>query len=367
MVDELASLHSVVNKAQNCARQGGNLLVCGIANAQLNAVLNSCDLLIGYLRRTLTTLSNLTEKRFEQLVYRNMARTDKTEWVSNYNELNSILFNLGKLFDELNKLVSNLRSQANSLTLLEQFQQAKEEINDFMIDARHFAESTAYLIGMNYSEPPKPIIVKAIESPEEDSESYQLDFSQGGQSEIVDLSPDKLLDLISKDPNFPKFIGAGAPELPHGNLPNTRWFYFNKMDGIKTVKQWVPYDQKISDLLEREWSNGQPESITIGDKVFNLKDYKEGSLMLKKDIRRGTWFWLQDDDPKRPTEWVPYDHQTAAILEDVAQTYGKFVVQVQAEIDKKTRIIIGTVYEATQHRLHQNARPGGRKVRRGYQ
>jgi len=345
MTNELGSACSVIDKAEICAKDGGNLLVCGIANAQLNAVLNTCDLLIGGLRRTLTTLSTLSEKRYEQLVWLNIARRDQTEWINNYSQLNSILNEFGKIFDELNKQVSNLRSQANSLTLLEQFQQAKAEIDDFLKDATNFSEQTAYLLGMNYSPPPKPIIVKTPE-PVYDNE---VEMRMVPSSNLFNHS---IPELLTKD--FPEPIGSGDPEIERGQFLSTRWFY-------EEHHEWKHYDQRTSAQLEAQWcSSSPPQNFQLNDFTYNFVKYEKSKFphIKKYSIRRGTWFWIDDNN-----HWVPYDHKTAAQLEDAAQTYGKFIVQVCTE---QKRIVVGTVSDAVQYRQGKTPKPEGRKVKRGF-
>lgn len=75
-------------------------------------------------------------------------------------------------------------------------------------------------------------------------------------------------------------------------------------------------------------------------------------------MRRGTWYFEDDTG----LGWVPYKAHSAILLEEAAQSYGKFIVQVSAD---PLRVVAGTVKDCKQYRRGRNPKPGGRRVLRG--
>jgi len=82
-----------------------------------------------------------------------------------------------------------------------------------------------------------------------------------------------------------------------------------------------------------------------------------GILSWNKNMRRGTWFWCDDDG-----SWVPYEEPIAEKLEMEVLRYREFTVVIS---EQPTRIVIGNDGHFKQLRKSQNAKPEGRDVQRG--
>jgi len=355
IVEKFGDLYSVIHKAQICAKTGGTLLVYGIANSQLNSLLNSCDLITCSLRRNLTILSQMAENKYEQYVFSNRIRPQKTPWIENYRVLNNTFSNIVKKLDDLSNDVAKMRSQANSQTLYQQFQQAKKDTDDFLKEAEVFSGSTAKLLGVSFCPIPPPDI---IELPT--YEQYALEYQTVQKQQPNDLPFNESaltltfqkIEIRSKLLPIPK--GYGAPECQN-TVPEPLWYYENS--------KWEAYDKSISDRIEQEWSSPEGKDIiTIGQKQFNLRTYQETTpkIMLgtsTRNIRRGTWYFEDDDK-----SFTPYPQDISALLEEAAQKYGKFIVM--ASEDPK-RVVVGTINDARQFRQGKNPKLDGRKVLRG--
>jgi len=62
--------------------------------------------------------------------------------------------------DRISEEVTTMRAQANSLTLYEQFQKAKEDTQVFLDDADNFSRQAAKILGFEYTKPPNHTVVK---------------------------------------------------------------------------------------------------------------------------------------------------------------------------------------------------------------
>jgi filamin len=139
-------------------------------------------------------------------------------------------------------------------------------------------------------------------------------------------------------------------------------------------EKWHPYDNPTNETLEKQFNTfggGVVNILNNGFKVdLSLKEetnlQKKGFFSEKRTIRRGTWFWV--DNQGTP---VPYSEELAVILEKAFKE-GKFVNRTQIDItDKKLgkkRWVTETapgVY--TQYRDSKNRNPDGRPVLRGFQ
>jgi len=160
---EFGSLYAVLQRAKECAETGGTLLVYGLANAQLNALLEMCDDLIGAMRTNLNMLVRYAEVRFEELVYSNDATVSRCPWIIHFKQLPSLLAKIEKRVTQLLNDIGKMRSQANSMTLYEQFQKAQEETTDFLTQADGFAKHMSGVLGLGYTTPEKPPTVKVPE------------------------------------------------------------------------------------------------------------------------------------------------------------------------------------------------------------
>jgi len=159
LVLEVGDFYCVVDKAAACASQGGTLLVYGLANTQLNIMLETCDHLMCSLREGCSTLARVAELRFEELVFQNNATVKRNPWILFYRTIHSTLSRIDKTLATISQECALIKVQANSLTLYEMFQKASQDTTEFLNAASDFAEHMSHVLGITYTPPPNQQVV----------------------------------------------------------------------------------------------------------------------------------------------------------------------------------------------------------------
>jgi len=158
LVLESAKLFVVIEKAANLAKSGGTLLVYGVGNAHLNATLDATKAIMDELKTEFNNLSKIAECCFEELVFANQATQERTEWITHFKNVFPGINEINKSIKEIQKTASDIKHTANSVSLLERFQKAAEEQNDFVNTAEEFSQRIAAVTGTPYVKPvPKEI------------------------------------------------------------------------------------------------------------------------------------------------------------------------------------------------------------------
>eukprot|EP01125_Pyxidicula_operculata_P022758 TRINITY_DN9557_c0_g1_i1.p1 TRINITY_DN9557_c0_g1~~TRINITY_DN9557_c0_g1_i1.p1 ORF type:complete len:618 (+),score=163.99 TRINITY_DN9557_c0_g1_i1:38-1855(+) len=160
LVIELGNLYTVMEKAAACASAGGTLLVYGLANAQLNAMLETTDDLLSSVRDTLNLLSQISEVRFEELVYKNEATTSRNDWIAHFKVVHSTLAEVVHMVGVLTEDLSRMKAQANAMPLYDQFQKAQKDTDSFLSSADSFSKRMSNTLGIAYEKPKPPTVMK---------------------------------------------------------------------------------------------------------------------------------------------------------------------------------------------------------------
>jgi len=150
---ELGRLFLVIEKAANCAKQGGTLLVYGVANAQLNVLLDSTKDMISAIRDEFTSVCKIAECAFEKLVFENKATVERSKWMVHFKYVFPSSNRINDAIKEVLGDVSKIKQQANSMTLYERFQKAQNDTDDFLSSADEFSSRTAAVLGQKYEKP----------------------------------------------------------------------------------------------------------------------------------------------------------------------------------------------------------------------
>jgi hypothetical protein len=150
---ELGRLFVVIEKAANCAKQGGTLLVYGVANAQLNALLDSTKSMINAIRDEFTAVCKIAECAFEKLVYENKATVERSKWMKHFQHVFPASNMINESVKEVLKDVADIKATANAMTLYERFQKAQNDTADFLSSAEGFSQRTAAVLGQEYKKP----------------------------------------------------------------------------------------------------------------------------------------------------------------------------------------------------------------------
>jgi len=155
---ETAKLFVVIEKAANLAKTGGTLLVYGIGNAHLNATLDATKKIMDELKTEFNNVAKIAECCFEELVFANQATKERTEWISHFKNVFPGINEINRAVKDIQKLTSDIKHTANSVSLLERFQKAADEQNDFVNSAEDFSQRIAAVTGTPYVKPvPKEV------------------------------------------------------------------------------------------------------------------------------------------------------------------------------------------------------------------
>jgi len=157
---EIGDFFKVIEKAAACASQGGTLLIYGQANAQLNAMLETCDDLLGTLRDSYHQLAQIADIRFEELVNLNEATVSRSKWFAHFKNIPSLHAKIKKQIRSIQDECQKIKAQANSMTLYDRFQKVKEDTNEFLGAADKFSKRTADILGLPYETPGPPKLMK---------------------------------------------------------------------------------------------------------------------------------------------------------------------------------------------------------------
>eukprot|EP01123_Difflugia_compressa_P001895 TRINITY_DN123_c1_g1_i1.p1 TRINITY_DN123_c1_g1~~TRINITY_DN123_c1_g1_i1.p1 ORF type:complete len:670 (-),score=159.35 TRINITY_DN123_c1_g1_i1:230-2239(-) len=150
---EAGRLFVVIEKAANCAKTGGTLLVFGLANAQLNATLDSTKAIMDTLKEEFTTVAKIAECCFEELVFANQATKERTAWIKYFKHVFPGINELTAQVEKIQEEVAEIKETANSMTLQQRIQQANNENNDFLSTADEFSARIAKVTGKPYVKP----------------------------------------------------------------------------------------------------------------------------------------------------------------------------------------------------------------------
>jgi len=177
---EFGRLFVVIEKARECAKQGGTLLVYGVANAQLNVLLDSTKSMINAIRDEFTAVCKIAECAFEKLVFENDATPQRSKWIKHFKSVFPAINEITAAVKEVLEDVGAIKLQANSMTLYERFQKAQNDTEDFLASADSFSQRTAQVLNQPYN-PPK-ISEDDLKKQSIDNNDVLLQKIQGGQN-----------------------------------------------------------------------------------------------------------------------------------------------------------------------------------------
>jgi len=166
---ELGRLFVVIEKARECAKQGGTLLVYGIANKQLNILLDSTKSLFSAVRDEFQGITKIAECAFEKLVYDNNATSGRSKWIKHFGVVFPCSNNINSAIRQVLDDVSQIKLTANSMTLYERFQKAENDTKDFLASAEGFSQRTAEVLHQPYQK---------VEEKEEDLKKQSIDNTE---------------------------------------------------------------------------------------------------------------------------------------------------------------------------------------------
>jgi hypothetical protein len=150
---ELGRLFIVLEKAIQCAKQGGTLLVYGVTNNLLTMLLDSTKSLITAIRDEFTCLNKIAECAFEKIIYETSNNRSGKKWIKHYKMVFPCSTNINDAIKQVYEDISGIKLCANTITIYEKFQKAEKESNEFLESAMGFSERTARVLGLPYNRP----------------------------------------------------------------------------------------------------------------------------------------------------------------------------------------------------------------------
>lgn len=163
LAQEMAKFILVVEKAHRLAGQGGDLLVYGVANAQVNAMLQTYESLTRAVRASVDRLNQIAEIHFERLVNENQARDSSSKWIKHFKKISFTIELLTTDLERADAAALHVRGQANSMTLYDRLQKAKAETQNFVAQAEGYSKHVAGVLGLDYQAPMRPVIIATDE------------------------------------------------------------------------------------------------------------------------------------------------------------------------------------------------------------
>lgn len=139
LLQELAKVFLACDEACDLAGVGGDILVYGISNKQINLLMDTLKKLCEVLGKCQNKLSTLADQRLRQLTTDNL--TEKAEnkaWVKNYREIHIIQGKLVAALEVCQKQTDFVKEKANTVLSTDWIEEAKDKTHVF-------AETTAVL------------------------------------------------------------------------------------------------------------------------------------------------------------------------------------------------------------------------------
>eukprot|EP01126_Amoeba_proteus_P058690 TRINITY_DN7600_c0_g1_i3.p1 TRINITY_DN7600_c0_g1~~TRINITY_DN7600_c0_g1_i3.p1 ORF type:complete len:332 (+),score=68.31 TRINITY_DN7600_c0_g1_i3:171-1166(+) len=151
ILQELAKFVQIIIKAERCAAGGGDLLVYGFANKQMNALFETYRNLVKTIRSQFEVLTRIAELRFQQLVERNQAEPERNTYIPHYRFIHTKFYHFDNQLIRTEDCVDEIISKANSLTLYERFNKLKQEVGDFISSSDLFAGHLHNVLHLPYN------------------------------------------------------------------------------------------------------------------------------------------------------------------------------------------------------------------------
>jgi len=150
---ETGRLFVVIEKAANCAKTGGTLLVFGLANAQLNATLDSTKAMMDAIKEEFNNVTKIAECCFEELVFSNQATKERTLWITHFKNVFPGINEINDAVKVIQRDVADIKQTANSMSLYDRFQKAADENAEFLNTADQFSSRMSEVCGVPYTKP----------------------------------------------------------------------------------------------------------------------------------------------------------------------------------------------------------------------
>lgn len=275
LAQEMAKFILVVEKAHRLAGQGGDLLVYGVANAQVNAMLHTYENLAQAVRTNVDRLNQIAEIHFEKLVNQNQARDSSSKWIKHFKKVSFVIQQLNEDLELADAAALHVRGQANALTLYERMEKVKSETENFVAQAESYSKHVAGVLGIQYQAPQMPVVVPLPSH----LDLYAADQTYG---EISAYGQSKTPLMISAAPVNP--LAAAYRANPNQQLAMVRSASANSNDGEIPTEVFMSRAGVTDNTVDRVFIRLNPHITHIA-----LEDNRltaSGGLMLFEHVNR---------------------------------------------------------------------------------
>eukprot|EP01127_Copromyxa_protea_P018676 TRINITY_DN5931_c0_g1_i1.p1 TRINITY_DN5931_c0_g1~~TRINITY_DN5931_c0_g1_i1.p1 ORF type:complete len:1258 (-),score=308.08 TRINITY_DN5931_c0_g1_i1:218-3991(-) len=222
-IQELAKFVQIIIKAEKCAAAGGDLLIYGFANKQLNSLLDTYRSLVKKTRAQFEILMRIAELRFQQLVNQNRAQHTRNTWIPHYRNIHTKMYKLDHQLNRTEECVEEILNCANSLTLYERFQTLQRDTEDFITTADSYAGHLNGVLKLPYNEVvSQKILITGQQMPfpdlllQEKGEHGKRGFDEDWPTALKELESksESMLSLKSAPPRLRRGFKQAEPEKP---------------------------------------------------------------------------------------------------------------------------------------------------------
>jgi len=247
LLQELAKVFLACDEACDLAGVGGDILVYGISNKQINLLMDTLKKLCEALVKCQNKLSTLADHRLRQLTTDNLTeRTEHKAWVKNYREVHIIQGKLVAALEVCQKQTDFVKEKANTVLSTDWIEQAKDKTNVF-------AETTALLnthVDHFLNRVATPLVEAAWVTP---------DLSMVRQVHAQASTPEEVAP-VAKEHSAEGGLRK-APSSPRGTLLS-RVFSSNKTKPQTQVQDSVSSDSQENEDLPIVVSPSPPPSVS---------------------------------------------------------------------------------------------------------
>jgi len=156
-MSELARITHLVAQARMLAGVGGDLLVYGLANEQVNNIMKNFQKLIALIRDDVAVLKKGTSQFFDSLLTSKSHRKDEKVWQEDHHQRSSeFVKDLDNDLNDCATCAAEVIDRANLTTFRERYLQAASQTESFVLGCQNFCSTFGNLVG-------EPMSPKAVE------------------------------------------------------------------------------------------------------------------------------------------------------------------------------------------------------------
>jgi len=155
LLQELAFAYSMIYQAKNLLGFGGELLVYGLANRQMNSLLHIYTKIIDHLYNNLKALDEIAKNKYEEIVFQKLHQ--EKIWIRHYSIASSLLNRLNTDLTNCLTTTKAIEDFTNEKNIQDRLRKAKYDTEKFTQDASRFCNKLTDLLAIDKEDLSKPI------------------------------------------------------------------------------------------------------------------------------------------------------------------------------------------------------------------